>query len=294
MTYDYVVLGAGISGALVAAQLRHLNKSVMVIDKGRSVGGRLSCKRMGDASFNHGLQNFECSLQNRKWATDLIDESIIAKDFPHKILVPANQIVKKVLGSCPVTIATEIQSIKLKNSVYYITCSQQRKWRAKKIICTFPTVQTLKLVSSLLSPENIAALKNVVYKKKLICFVASPLPIPSCADFSVEYSKNYQMITFAEKISTNYFELTDLEIIDVLQKMLIPTHDGIESNCITVKKWRYALCTQPIEQKFMLSQNNSLMLIGDAFGNPADSSLERAISSAESILGFLHTADSFG
>ena len=77
MIYDYIILGAGISGALVAAELHLSNASVLVIDKGRSVGGRLSCKRIGDTSFNHGLQNFQCNIQNRKWISDLIAQSFI-------------------------------------------------------------------------------------------------------------------------------------------------------------------------------------------------------------------------
>jgi hypothetical protein len=52
-----VVIGAGLAG-LVAA--RHLNDDhdVVVVDKGRSVGGRLATRRIGSAVLDHGAQFF--------------------------------------------------------------------------------------------------------------------------------------------------------------------------------------------------------------------------------------------
>ena len=54
---DVVVVGAGLAG-LVAA--RHLDTAhtVVVVDKGRGVGGRLATRRIGAAVFDHGAQFF--------------------------------------------------------------------------------------------------------------------------------------------------------------------------------------------------------------------------------------------
>lgn len=52
-----VVVGAGLSG-LVAARELSGEHDVTVLDKGRSVGGRLATRRLGDAKVDHGAQFF--------------------------------------------------------------------------------------------------------------------------------------------------------------------------------------------------------------------------------------------
>ncbi len=52
-----VVVGAGLSG-LVAARRLADDHEVVVLDKGRSVGGRLATRRIGDAVLDHGAQFF--------------------------------------------------------------------------------------------------------------------------------------------------------------------------------------------------------------------------------------------
>ena len=52
-----VVVGAGLSG-LVAARRLAADHEVVVLDKGRSVGGRLATRRIGAAVLDHGAQFF--------------------------------------------------------------------------------------------------------------------------------------------------------------------------------------------------------------------------------------------
>lgn len=57
-----LVVGAGISGLMAARRLSelgvHRGATVTVLDKGRSVGGRLATRRIGDAVLDHGAQFF--------------------------------------------------------------------------------------------------------------------------------------------------------------------------------------------------------------------------------------------
>jgi len=53
-----VVVGAGISGLLAARRLVDAGESVIVLDKGRSSGGRCATRRVGSATFDHGAQFF--------------------------------------------------------------------------------------------------------------------------------------------------------------------------------------------------------------------------------------------
>ena len=53
-----VVVGAGIAGLMAAQSLSKSGHVVVVVDKGRSPGGRLATRRIDDATLDHGAQFF--------------------------------------------------------------------------------------------------------------------------------------------------------------------------------------------------------------------------------------------
>ena len=54
--FDLLVLGSGIAGLAAAQLAQNDGKSVLVIDKGRQLGGRVSTRRQDGFVFNHGAQ----------------------------------------------------------------------------------------------------------------------------------------------------------------------------------------------------------------------------------------------
>ena len=55
---DVLIIGAGLSGLMAARKLSARGLSVMLVDKGRSVGGRLATRRIGEGLADHGAQFF--------------------------------------------------------------------------------------------------------------------------------------------------------------------------------------------------------------------------------------------
>lgn len=53
-----VIVGAGIAGLLAAHELQDAGWRVVVLDKGRGVGGRMATRRFGGAACDHGTQFF--------------------------------------------------------------------------------------------------------------------------------------------------------------------------------------------------------------------------------------------
>lgn len=53
-----VVIGAGLSGLVAARELATAGADVTVLERGRSPGGRMATRRIGDATFDHGAQFF--------------------------------------------------------------------------------------------------------------------------------------------------------------------------------------------------------------------------------------------
>ena len=53
---DTLIIGAGLSGLSAAVDLQQAGHNVLLVDKGRGLGGRLAGRRIGEASFDHGAQ----------------------------------------------------------------------------------------------------------------------------------------------------------------------------------------------------------------------------------------------
>jgi predicted NAD/FAD-dependent oxidoreductase len=56
--WDAIVVGAGMAGLCAARELVAAGRSVLVLDKGRGVGGRVATRRLGSAVCDHGAQFF--------------------------------------------------------------------------------------------------------------------------------------------------------------------------------------------------------------------------------------------
>ena len=54
--YDLLIIGAGVAGLSAGRIAQQAGQSVMLIDKGRRVGGRVSSRRADGFLFNHGAQ----------------------------------------------------------------------------------------------------------------------------------------------------------------------------------------------------------------------------------------------
>lgn len=72
-TGDVLVVGAGMAGLTAARALVASGRSVVVVDKGRGVGGRMATRRIGDGVFDHGAQFFttpgpELTSMGEEWA----------------------------------------------------------------------------------------------------------------------------------------------------------------------------------------------------------------------------------
>jgi len=63
MSPSVLIIGAGMTGITAARALRHVGVEVMLVDKGRAVGGRMATRRIGEATFDHGAQHISVSTE---------------------------------------------------------------------------------------------------------------------------------------------------------------------------------------------------------------------------------------
>jgi predicted NAD/FAD-dependent oxidoreductase len=75
-----VVAGAGVAGLGAGRRLQDEGHSVVLLDKGRGPGGRISTRRRGDVSFDHGAQYFTARNEGfRRQVSAWVDRGVVAR-----------------------------------------------------------------------------------------------------------------------------------------------------------------------------------------------------------------------
>jgi hypothetical protein len=96
---DTIVIGAGLSGLIVAQQLHASGQRVICVDKARGTGGRLSSKRIETASaemvaFDLGCTSFNAlSFSFQRQVREWIDEGVIAEVPATKVATPEKRYI---------------------------------------------------------------------------------------------------------------------------------------------------------------------------------------------------------
>ena len=77
--YDYLIVGAGLSGAIFAHEATKRGKKVKVIDKRNHIGGNIYCENVeGINVHKYGAHIFHTS--NKKvWVTEVMTEGTYSK-----------------------------------------------------------------------------------------------------------------------------------------------------------------------------------------------------------------------
>jgi renalase len=63
---DTLIIGSGLAGLSAANELSNRGFNVVIVDKGRGVGGRLAVRRIGEAIFDNGAQFFTARSERFK------------------------------------------------------------------------------------------------------------------------------------------------------------------------------------------------------------------------------------
>ena len=301
---DVLVIGAGLAGLSAAVDLQRAGHNVLLVDKGRGLGGRLAGRRIGDASFDHGAQ-FMTTRDPRFAATvkDWVAAGVAEEWYssfpgspdnghPRYRGVPTMTAIAKHL-------ATELNIFR---SVRVLDIAQQdNQWRAtldngeqviaRTMLITSPVPQTIELLTSAhiqLSAANQARLDLIEYEAciAVMAVLDRPSSISAPGAISVEdgpvawISDNQQKgvskipavtIHGSGDFSAKHFdadrETAGQQLIDAAQPFLVATVIEFQ-----VHGWRYSKPSVVDSEPYMLASSDTqlpaLVLAGDAFNGP--------------------------
>jgi predicted NAD/FAD-dependent oxidoreductase len=184
---DVLVVGAGIAGLLAAHRLVEAGHSVVVVDKGRGVGGRLATRRMGEGVFDHGAQFFTSSepafaAEVAHWeAAGVVQRWFDTRLEPDGSVVPDGHprwrgatgmtaIAKHLAIGLDVRTSTRLASLGVESDgsaeFWRAIVDDGSELRAGAVLLTPPIPQTLDLLAAggvMLEPAQRAELESVSY-----------------------------------------------------------------------------------------------------------------------------------
>lgn len=189
---NIVVVGAGFSGLTAARRIVDAGHEVVVLDKGRSSGGRCATRRIGAAVVDHGAQFFtarsdEFTAQVQQWLHDKVAYEW-CRGFDttdgHPRYCGTNgmtTITKHLAQGLDVRCAQMVFSIERDGATWRVRMDDGTHIDADQVVVTSPVPQTLSLLvnTELAIPDEI---RTIEYDKTIAALVvvdgATAVPAP--------------------------------------------------------------------------------------------------------------------
>lgn len=281
-----MVIGAGIAGLACARRLALGGVSVVVLDKGRGIGGRVATRRAGTLQFDHGAQYV--TAQGPGFATVLrgfaskgaVADWVDGVGRSYIVGTPGMSALAKALGA-----GLEVRQAALVTGVQAVAGGWavrlgETDLPAKRVVITVPAPQ----VAGLLGADHplVARLEGVRLAPclTLMAGVRGPAPFVTrkdaddplswiAQDSSKPGRQTGDVTAWVAQASTPFsvahLEKTPAEIASLMLPLLLDrlgaTPDAVTH--VEAHRWRYARVTSPLGQSFLRNADASLYLGGD-------------------------------
>ncbi len=299
------MVGAGISGLLAARELQSAGWRVVVLDKGRSVGGRMATRRVGDAKLDHGAQFF--TVRSERFA-ELNEEWLQAgasaewsRGFAGPDGDPGHDgypryrgargmisIPKHLARGLDVRLGEKVIKVDSSGGGWEVLCESGVRERAASLLLTAPVPQSLALAESgdfELAAEVREQLEAVSYSPclALMAVLDGPGAIPAPGGVRIKgepldwVGDNRQKgvsevpavtIHAGPGYSRDHFEDSEEEITANLLS-LAQRWLGSRPVETSLARWRYSWVENPYPEPCLPAHEDPpLVFCGDAFGQP--------------------------
>lgn len=187
---DLTIIGAGMSGLMAATMLADSNMRITLLDKGRSVGGRLATRRIGPGRADHGAQFFTVRDDRFRtfvdrwlahglvfpWSTGWSNGSV--DDTPpdgyprYAVTGGMNALAKEVAANLArsanveIRIGTAVSAVANTANGWRVLATDGAVHVANALVMTAPVPQSLALLDAgktRLHPDNRASLEAIEY-----------------------------------------------------------------------------------------------------------------------------------
>ena len=280
---------------MAARTLLERGRTVHVIDKGRSVGGRLATRRVGETGLaDHGAQFFTVrtsTLQRHVdrwraqdlvyvWGTGWSDGSVkrtVSDGHPRYVVRGGmNKLAKHLARGIDISVDRLVASVRTRAEGWSLEDSDGLTYESRGLILTPPVPETLELLTASgvhLSAEDIAELRRIRFGPCLCGIHAVngdvELPEPGAmqnflsevywvADNQAKGISEATIITSHAnaKFSRQNWDASEADIIRALESAVQPyLKPGARIVQTQLKKWRYSVPLTTYPQETLLASD---------------------------------------
>jgi hypothetical protein len=315
------IVGAGIAGLIAARVLQAHGWSVVVLDKGRGVGGRMATRRIDDGVFDHGAQFFTVrDPRFQRWVDTWVAEGIAAEwtrgfanasgeaqNDGHPRYRGANgmtSVAKHLAKGLDVRLEHKVTEVSVQNSLWE-TRTENDRFASEMLILTPPVPQSLALldVGNVALPEKERKVLDVIEYYRCIALMVllnQPSGIPSPGGMQINgepiswigdnhqkgISGSYAVTIHASPTFSRAHWETDANevarlLVDAAAKWI-----SADVKRFDIQRWRYS---QPIlcypQSCLFVDSPAPLVFAGDAFAGPrVEGAALSGLSAAEKLL----------
>lgn len=304
--YDVIIVGAGISGISAARLLQSKGFDVLLIDKGRGIGGRMATRKVSvdqnDVYFDYGVQSFTVKLTPVK---DLLHRNKIdrhmslwsvEKNKRGLYLRGGNRVLAKILSrGLEVKKGEKVISLN-KFRTWEVETDKKKKYSAKYVLSTAPAVQSLELINNSnaqFSNEQLFMLDSVKYNSNIVLLVRLNNKVnlrsvqPDNSDIFLVINnedkgikqdiQSFSVIFNADYSEKNYTKPDVEHLWNFIDEFPVIDRDNVAE--FNIHRWKYAQPVNHIERYSFFKNNTGFYLCGDYFFGNNCSNVELAIYS---------------
>jgi predicted NAD/FAD-dependent oxidoreductase len=321
-----LVIGAGMSGLTAARKLTAAGLDVIVLDKGRGVGGRMATRRIDDGVFDHGAQFITVRSPEFSAMMDEFVQADVAYEWCRGIgtldaPIPNDSFPRYQptggMTAVPKFLATGLD-VRLGHRVSQLS-QVEKKWRAemetgqtfgaRSVVCTAPVPQALDILDlggHELPEAARADLDRIKYARCLAVMAIldgpSGLPAPGALreiDDSISFVCDNQMkgispdacavtIHATREFSRGHWSIDEKIVVDWLLSCAAPLLKS-KVRSASLHRWRYAQPLEPHPQPCLLVGGKTpIVFAGDAFNGPrVEGAALSGLAAADALLGIM-------
>lgn len=304
---DAIVVGAGVSGLIAARTVQANGARVLVLDKGRGVGGRLATRRTDSGVFDHGAQFFttrdpqfrllveawEAAGIVRPWTTGFaLADGTYKRDGEIRFcgINGMTAIPKHLAQGLDVRLKARVSCVQTEEAGWVVKTEVGERFSGRALLLTPPVPQTLQLLAAgnVPLPEQIRRnLEQINYAPCLVVLAqlagVSLIPSPGGLWFAgepiawmadnrlkgVSPGKGAAITIHAgPQFSQAHWATPEAEVTATLLAVAAPWLGSVPVQT-QLHRWRYSLPLRVYPERCLVWREPApLVFAGDAFGGP--------------------------
>ena len=274
--HPIIVIGAGLAGAAAARILADHGFDVVVLDKGRRVGGRTSRRRVDDVVVTHGAPRLHAWPD---WMANWADVETEAKrtvpTADAHALVDGPETVAHWLDGIDVLTSITVTRLEQAGETWTVHDDEGNRWEASGVVVTAPLPQLQRLL-----PDAPAAWTTHPYEATWSLVLAHEQPWPESVrsgltnlKLEVEATDGSRglVVHLSPEWSRTHLEMDRTDVIQSFFSMVEDLEssalDWIKAATVQAHRWRFSR-SSAIGQRSGFSR---LVEAGDAWAEPVGS-----------------------